>query len=130
MQWWNRYIGIPFAEKGRTLEGCDCWGLVRLVYQIELGIKLPSYDACYETTQDRDALAKVIAEERASRWLHPEKPQAMDVIILNMRGVPMHVGLVTKPGHMIHCAQGIDTVHEKFDTMRWHHNVKGFARYG
>lgn len=30
-QWWNEYVGLPFADKGRTREGCDCWGLVRLV---------------------------------------------------------------------------------------------------
>jgi len=29
MTWATPLIGIPFQERGRSLAGCDCWGLVR-----------------------------------------------------------------------------------------------------
>lgn len=128
--WWNKYIKVPFLERGRDENGWDCWGVPFVTYEKELGIHLPTYLECYETTQDREVLSEVINRERNAHWITPEDdPQEFDIIILNMRGVPMHVGVVTKKNHMIHCAKGIGTVHENFTTSRWKHKVVGFARW-
>lgn len=129
MNWWNKYIGIPFEEKGRTALACDCWGLVRLVYKIEKEIDLPSFDECYEHTNDVKKIDAHITNTWSSQWSHPENPEPFDLIILKRRGVPMHVGIVTKPGFMLHCERGTGTVHEKYTGMRWQNNVTGFARY-
>lgn len=128
--WWNDLVGIPFEEKGRSPAAFDCWGLVRHVYKQHKGIELPSYLEVYETTDDRDALGLVIGQESKEKWHDPKTPAEFDVIILRLRGVPMHVGLVTKPGFMIHCARGIGVVHESFTSIKWRHNVMGFARHG
>ncbi len=128
--WWNQYIGKPFAEKGRGPHEFDCWGLVRQVYLDHLGIELPSYTEKYETTDDRDLLGEVIGRESKEKWDDVTQPKPFDVIILRLRGVPMHVGLVTKPGFMIHCARGIGVVNEKYDSARWRCNVLGFVRHG
>lgn len=127
--WQNKYIGIPFEEKGRSAQGLDCWGLVALIYKQERGIILPDYLDVYETTNDREILAKTIREERESKWIDPKEPKEFDVIILNMRGVPMHCGIVIRPGLMIHSSKDINTVIEKYDSMRWKNKVMGFARY-
>ena len=39
--WWNKYVGIPYAPGMSSRDGCDCWGLVRLVYREEFGTLLP-----------------------------------------------------------------------------------------
>lgn len=127
--WWTKYMEIPFLEKGRSIDGVDCWGLVGLIYQNELGIELPDYLNYYETTNDRDILAQTIRDERNQHWESPDDKKEFDVIILNMRGVPMHVGVITKHNHMIHCAKGIGTVHENYTTARWKHKVMGVARW-
>ena len=41
--WANKYVGLPWAWKGRTSEGVDCYGLLRLVYRDERGIALPEH---------------------------------------------------------------------------------------
>lgn len=120
---------MKFAEKGRSVEGVDCWGLVKLVYENERGIDVPSYVDDYETTNDRQKISDIISSESAEKWEMVKEPREYDVVILDMRGIPMHVGIVTKPGHMIHCARGINTVHENFTTARWRHKIKGFARW-
>lgn len=127
--WWAKYMGIPFAEKGRSMDSTDCWGLVKIIYENELGITLPSYTEYYETTNDRKILAETIQNESSANWDQPTEPKPFDVIILNMRGLPMHVGVVTKPNYMIHCAKDINTVHENYTTMRWKHKVIGLARW-
>jgi len=40
----EKYIGIPFVEYGRSFKGVDCYGLVWLAFKEELGIELPDYD--------------------------------------------------------------------------------------
>jgi len=127
--WWNNYIRIPFQEKGRDAAGCDCWGLVKLIYKNELNIELPGYEEIYETTNDHLILSKTIKNERNAHWINPENPKEFDVIIVNMRGVPMHVGIVTKHQHMIHCAKDVGTAHERTDSMRWRNRIIGYARY-
>lgn len=129
--WWHKYVGIPFVEKGRDASGLDCWGLVQLVYKQELSIELPSYLDVYETTNDRDALAAMISSESEQKWQDvADLPKPFDIVILNMRGVPMHVGIITKPNHMIHCAHGIGTAHEHLGTSRWKHKVVNTVRWG
>jgi len=127
--WWNKYIRIPFKEKGRDESGCDCWGLVRLIYKNELGIDLPSNHELYDNTLQRDLLAKLIEDEKFHKWSEPQDQREFDVIILNVFGRPMHVGVVTKNGFMIHCSKDTNTVHEKYTSMSWKGRVKGFGRY-
>lgn len=43
ISWINGYIGIPYRRGGRNYDGVDCYGLVRLVYDVEHGIQLPDW---------------------------------------------------------------------------------------
>ena len=35
----EKYLGIPYRHRGRSLKGLDCWGLVVLVYK-DFGIDI------------------------------------------------------------------------------------------
>lgn len=131
---WNKYIRIPFKEKGRDFSGCDCWGLVRLIMKEECGIELPSYLECYNSTEEREILSKTIQQEREAWDCFNYAPdndvsQPFDVVILNLVGLPVHCGLVTSKGNMIHCAKDINTVRENYTGLRWKNKVVGFSRW-
>ena len=129
--WWNKYVGIPFEEKGRGPFTFDCWGLLKTVYKDDHpdSIELPGYEEYYESTNDRDTLGKVIFEQRQARWREVKEPQEFDAVLLRMRGVPMHVGIVARKRNMLHCALGVGTSYEKYDSMRWRSKIIGFFRY-
>lgn len=127
--WWNKYLPIPFKEKGRTFEGCDCWGLVRLILQEKKAVSLPSYDDLYESTKDKKAVESAIIDGTEDEWIPVLDPQPFDMVLLDILGIPMHVGIVTKEGFMLHCMNGVGTVHEDYTSVRWVSRVKGFYRW-
>lgn len=130
MDWLCSYIDIPFQEFGRTRSGCDCWGLVRLVYQEQLGINLPSYLGFYEDCRDEGHLAPLISEESKIWNSIPLGTEQMgDVIVLRMRGVPMHTAFIIEPGLMLHIHEGINAVIENYHRSHWKKRVMGIYRH-
>lgn len=130
MSWTNDYIRIPFVEHGRDRDGVDCWGLVRLVYFDRLGIDLPTLTG-YANTKDKLTIPGIIGQE-SSLWqpvsLGAEKE--LDVAVFRICGVPMHVGIVVKPGIMLHSECGSGTYVANYLTeMQWVRRLEGFYRY-
>lgn len=130
-EWWHKYLQIPFKTNGRDRSGLDCWGLVWLIYQQELGIDLPSYSHLYDDTTDPAQVGMVCAEDRTAFALQiePHQRQPFDVVLLRMRGMPMHVAICTKKQWMLHCSAGVGVSHEKIYSMRWADRLLGFYRH-
>jgi len=129
------YIGIPYKDKGRDREGLDCWGLLRLVYREQLGIELPSYADGYSTAEDQADVARLILDVRdrvppgdVRPWRPVEKEKGGDAVLIRIAGEPMHVGVVVKPGEMIHVMRGIDVSLERYHLARWNKRILGFYR--
>lgn len=123
--WFNTYVGIPYSIKGRDRKGIDCWGLVKLVYQEQFGIDLPSFS--YEggnRTSEEEAIA--IGKEG---WEKVEHYRSGDVVLFRILGSESHVGIITKPGYFIHAKENQDTVIERLDSGTWKHRVVGIYRY-
>jgi cell wall-associated NlpC family hydrolase len=128
--WAGRYIGLPFREHGRDQTGVDCWGLVRLVYLEQFSTCLPSLSSGYERTTSANSISALIARE-AQHWqaVVPGKEECGDVIVLRVRGQPMHVGMVLGDGHMLHIEIGTNCSLEKYNGLRWKDRFCGFYRY-
>lgn len=126
----HKYIGTKFKNRGRTKEGVDCWGLVRLIYGEQFAIELPSYDDEYDSSHNISATREVI-ETHAKEWLQIEPGQEHegDVIILRLSGYPTHVGLVVENGKMLHIIDGTDAVLENYHNRLWQHRIVGFYRH-
>lgn len=106
--WAGAYVGIPYRDHGCDGAGCDCWGLVRLIYAERAGIVLPPFAG--ET--DSEGVGRCVEAARASgTWRRVDSPpQSFDVAemvsVLRGRGgwcyPPLHAGVVVAPGWLIH----------------------------
>lgn len=128
--WVRSYIGLKWAEHGRGRDGCDCWGLVRLVLFDRFGLDVPSYDGSYGDTADRAELAALIAGEMGP-WRAVSEPdrEAGDVALFRLAGQPCHVGLVVAENWMLHVQRGTEAALERFDGIRWSRRLEGAYRY-
>ena len=107
--WAQHYLGIPFKAHGRTRAGCDCWGLVRLVYAEQRGIVLPDFEGV--SPDNTSSVPDAIASEKP-RWQQVafENRREFDVVVMRARLVvdgkavspEMHVGIVTADRKILH----------------------------
>jgi cell wall-associated NlpC family hydrolase len=128
--WAGHYIGLPFLDHGRDRSGLDCWGLVRLVMAEQFSIALPSHSAEYDRTTEVDKISALIERESQKWKIVPTGREICgDVIVLRVRGKPMHVGIVVGDRQMLHIERGIDSVIEKYSGPQWSDRIAGFYRY-
>lgn len=100
--WADDYVGLPFKSFGRTREGLDCWGLVRLVLVEQTGSIYPSY--LEEDAKGWSILAK------AQPYKIVREPRVLDVAILRSLIMsqnkwvmaPVHIGIFVSPTQVLH----------------------------
>lgn len=148
--WVAGYIApkaVSFVELGRGMDGADCWGLLRLVLMHEAGVDVPAYGGIgYEDSAcDPKELMEFMAGEIAAQWAPiwertaetpkdaiPTGEQVFDGLWLRPHGrrQTIHVGVVVKPGWMLHVEHGCDACVESYrDDLRWRHRVMGVYRH-
>lgn len=103
--WSAAWLGLPWAAGGRTREGCDCWGLVRLVYGAEPGIVLPGYDGVAPCAAELAEIDALIAAG-AGDWRQVDQPAPFDVLLFRRGRWRSHVGLHVARGRMLHMDEG------------------------
>lgn len=128
--WCNDYISVPFEEHGRSVKGCDCWGLARLIYKEQLNIDLPAL-LDYKNTKDGKSISELYEIEH-QEWeeipIGQEKP--FDVLVFKMLGLPTHIAVVVDKGLMIHCEKGCGThISEYNREVQWKTRLAGVYRY-
>ena len=129
--WASPYSGLPFVSGGRTRDGVDCWGLVRLVYAEVFGIELPSYRDRYIDANRGPEVARLIEAERATGTWAPVQvcdTRLGDAVLLRTKGFAMHVGLLVARGEMLHVEAGIDAMIERLASPVWNRRTVGYFR--
>lgn len=129
--WVSDYIGIPFEDHGRSMSGADCWGLNRLVWREQFDLDVPSFLNEYTDTTDSDDISSAIEREKSLEWSQVQRDEERlgDGVLIRMRGVPMHVGLVVEPGVMLHIETGVNACIERYDGLKWSKRIVGFYRH-
>ncbi|WP_164658600.1 C40 family peptidase [Tropicibacter sp. Alg240-R139] len=113
MSWSNTYVGIPQADKGASERGCDCWGLTRLVYRQELGIKLPSYDGDYVSPDEHSEVAALVDRiEDGGPWRAVAGTvRPFDLLLFRRGRFRSHVGLAVNFPRMLHMDESGQACH-------------------
>ena len=129
--WVADYVGIPYRMLGRSRDGADCWGLVRLVYADRLGVDLPAYDG--RGFSGRASVADVVSLVADARdaWHEVSEDDAapLDLVLLRVHGQPVHVGVLVAPGIMLHSLAGHDSAVERLDSLAWARRIIGYGRW-
>jgi cell wall-associated NlpC family hydrolase len=130
--WSEPFVGIPWVPTGRDLKGCDCYGLVRLVYRNILLIELDPLDGCYSTAEEREDIAAIIVGARDNGpWRPVEIGQEsdFDVLVFHWLGFQSHVGLVAGRGLMLHAMADQPSGIVRYAEGRWRPRLAGIYRH-
>lgn len=101
MIWSDRYIGLPFADLGRSRAGADCYGLACIIYAAELDIALPDYAGAYASASEHAEIAALIDGAQGS-WVAMPNAAPFDLALFRRGRWTTHIGIVIRPGVMIH----------------------------
>lgn len=132
--WCSKWVGRPYADKGRGPDAFDCWGLARAVLQAERGATLPDYADTYTSAGDPQSAPCAVLAGLADGWQKVTQPDTFDLVILSIARRPWHCGLVVAPGLFLHCPpphrdsrQTLSCV-ERLDSITWRNRLEGFYR--
>lgn len=129
-----RFIGLPYADKGRGPVAYDCWGLCAAVYRDVYGLPLPDYADSYTSADDGDSVAAAVRAGLAD-WKPVQKPRAGDLLILRILGRPWHCAVMVDSVRFLHVPppgrDGRQTLScvERIDAAIWARRIEGFYRH-
>ncbi|MDR2768542.1 MAG: C40 family peptidase [Treponema sp.] len=125
--WVKEYVGIPFLSGGRTREGADCYGLIRMVLTEKLNKKLPLLSGDYSDADNLKETERVMKARRpvfAGREV--ETPAAGDVCVIRFCGRPVHLGIYSGGGYLLHTLRQTGSVLQKTDDPLLSGRVEGW----
>ncbi|WP_319758163.1 NlpC/P60 family protein [uncultured Sphaerochaeta sp.] len=93
----QEYLAIPYSENGRTEQGSDCYGLVRVILQNELKIELPAFSYVRDQASLDDAI---------EGFREVDSPQDYDIVYMKGFNYLLHVGVWFKGGIIHMTASG------------------------
>lgn len=124
----SRYRRVPYKEKGRSMEGWDCFGLLWVIFRDFTGVELPLFLEDYQNVADTQHLQNLI-EGNKGMFIKVERPKPLDFILINIVGEPVHCGLFIGRDKFIHCRKATGTVISSVNDHKWKDRIVEYRRY-
>lgn len=127
----EKYIGIPFVNKGRDTSGLDCWGLVMSVYK-EYGITLPDFGVDGRLPQN---VHITVESETATKlsWSKIEVPEEPCVVVMSnderRPDLINHVGVYIGNGLILHTLRKSQSHTFRKDHPLFMNRIKGYYKW-
>ncbi len=129
-------ISVPFKDKGRDMEGFDCWGLVCCCYKKVLGIDLPLLTDEYKDSglseSSRFQIGELINREKIQwlkiDWIKVTEYNPMDVVLFTLGGQLVHCGVMVNAKSFLHTEKKVGTCIERLSSPLWQRRIDGVYR--
>jgi len=105
----SKYIGIPYQSHGRSFDGCDCYGLARLVLKEEFGKTLPDIWN-YTSAGHLPSVTRAFKENAPILADRVKTPKPGDVILYRFFGYTSHMGVYVGDGKVLHITANTHSV--------------------
>lgn len=120
----KKYLGIPYKNHGRDLNGLDCWGLLISIYR-DYGVELfdlQDYDSEWARRGQN-----LILENYYENWKKVEQYTTGDLMFIRYpRDVVSHAGFYLDRGIFLHASrQGVITSR----VQDWKDKIYGYYRW-
>jgi murein DD-endopeptidase / murein LD-carboxypeptidase len=127
MEWVSDYLGIPFVPMGRTREGCDCYGLLRLIQIEHFGRMLPLY-ADSEYFGDKEEESRLIDEALPILGaIKVDEPGLGDIVLLHYEGINKHIGTFIN-WFILHTSPRKGVTFERLTSVHLRSRIEGYYR--
>ena len=128
------YRGLPYLKGGRDRSGVDCLGLCVVAFAGDHGIELEGHSGPRVSAAEREAAEALFRGEfESQRWCSIARGDEREWDVAWFRDPktlrPTHVGLVMKPGWMLHADEvaGL-SIPEAYGSGPWARLLIGFQR--
>lgn len=125
--WTQKYVGIPFQSSGREFSGCDCYGLIRLIFQNEYCICLPEFNLYADALNPRETsilFKEYVPVICGTKIQEPEEKAVC--LIRTTSGLLSHVGLYAGDGFIIHTRNKTGAVCERISSPFFTGRIEGW----
>ena len=128
MRDYTEYLKIPFLHRGRGWEGADCFGILRLYYEKELGITLPDFteEYCEDWWGEKNYFLDLYA---SYGFRQVDNPAPHDLVMFrNSPTAVGHVGIVVDSSNFLHMTKAGGGV-GNYLFSAWQRQVHSFYRH-
>ena len=102
LSWLNRYIGKPYKYGGRDMEGLDCYGLVKVIYNDRYNLKLPDWLVDEIDLKGRSGqISDIVC---SGEFTVMQDPADGDIAVCYRTKLAHHIGIFYGGG-VIHCSE-------------------------
>lgn len=136
--WAEKYLRIPFVDRGDSWSGCDCWGLCRLILKEEADKDLPAYEEI-PAGASLEKAQQFLQSRTEECWQRVDSGSEGPLDLVLMKGLvdvdgkktiaPLHIGCVVKPKQVIHIEYGCDVSVVDYKHPKMQRRIIDFYRY-
>ena len=112
----SKYLDAVYVKDARTHKEVDCYGLCYLYNKEILEIEIPKY-ADFNIDQDKFKKIKI------------GKEYPGDIILFDIKGYPVHVGIIIQKGVMLHIMENSKPMIENYNGPKWEKRINSIWRY-
>jgi len=123
----REWIGTPYHHQGRVKGvGCDCAGLI---IGIAHSLGISTFDYRHYSRQPDASVLLSLCDEYLDRVDSLDAALPGDVLIFLIRRQPIHMGILTEKGTVIHVWPSVGKVVEHILDEKWRRRIYRVYRY-